>query len=163
MVDGIPCREHQPVPTSDTIVVSVLPEALHQQALSMYHDSPAIGHQGTAGKGTTGGVLGEHGPMYHMTEVQLPMLERTLLLIFNITFIHSDHYQPRSEIDYSFQSNIKTSFIIMPKTHLSNHHHSILKFRSLHHKLYEYTCSVCTLFTNTISINLHNFLLSFQA
>lgn len=81
MVDGIPCRKHQPVPTSDTIVVSVLPEALHQQVLSIYHDSPAIGHQGTAG-----GVLGEHGPMYHMTEVQLPMLERTLLPIFNITF-----------------------------------------------------------------------------
>lgn len=114
MVDGIPCRKHQPVPTSDTIVVSVLPEALHQQALSMYHDFPAIGHQGTAG-----GVLGEHGPMYHMTEVQLPMLERTLLPIFNISFIHSDHYQPRSAIDYSFQSNIKTSFIIMPKIHLS--------------------------------------------
>ena len=33
--------------TSETIVVPVLPETLHQQALSMGHDSPAAGDQGT--------------------------------------------------------------------------------------------------------------------
>ncbi|KAL5493310.1 hypothetical protein EMCRGX_G014468 [Ephydatia muelleri] len=46
-VDGIVCRKYQPGPTSETIVVPVLPETLHQQALSMGHDSPAAGHQGT--------------------------------------------------------------------------------------------------------------------
>ncbi|KAL5469538.1 hypothetical protein EMCRGX_G030807 [Ephydatia muelleri] len=47
MVDGIVCRKYHPGPTSDTLVVPVLPEALHQQALSMCHDSQATGHQGT--------------------------------------------------------------------------------------------------------------------
>ena len=47
MVDGIVCRKYHPGPTSDTLVVPVLPEALHQQALSMCHDSQAAGHQGT--------------------------------------------------------------------------------------------------------------------
>ena len=44
MVDGIVCRKYHPGPTSDTLVVPVLP---HQQALSMCHDSQAAGHQGT--------------------------------------------------------------------------------------------------------------------
>ena len=44
VVDGIVCRKYHPGPTSDTIVVPVLPEALHQQALSMFHDSQAAGH-----------------------------------------------------------------------------------------------------------------------
>ena len=47
MVDGIVCRKYHPGPTSDTLVVPVLLEALHQQALSMCHDSQAAGHQGT--------------------------------------------------------------------------------------------------------------------
>ena len=47
MVDGIVCRKYHSGPTSDTLVVPVLPEALHQQALSMCHDSQAAGHQGT--------------------------------------------------------------------------------------------------------------------
>ena len=46
-VDGIVCRKYQPGPTSDTVVVPLLPETLHQKALSMCHDSPAAGHQGT--------------------------------------------------------------------------------------------------------------------
>ena len=47
VVDGIVCRRYKPGPTSDTIVVPVLPEALHQKAMSLYHDSPTAGHQGT--------------------------------------------------------------------------------------------------------------------
>ena len=35
MVDGTVCRKYHPGPTSDTIVVPVLLEALQQQALSM--------------------------------------------------------------------------------------------------------------------------------
>ena len=41
------CRKYQPGPTLDTIVVPVLPETLHQHALSMHHNSLASGHQGT--------------------------------------------------------------------------------------------------------------------
>ena len=81
MVDGIVCRKYHPGPTSDTLVVPVLPEALHQRALSMCHDSQAAGHQGDtqdAGEDRTGGILGEHGPrrgqalqgVCHMPEVQ---------------------------------------------------------------------------------------------
>eukprot|EP00731_Ephydatia_muelleri_P000732 Em0001g732a len=47
VVDGIVCRRYKPGPTSDTIVVPVLPEALHQKAMSLCHDSPTAGHQGT--------------------------------------------------------------------------------------------------------------------
>eukprot|EP00731_Ephydatia_muelleri_P003079 Em0001g3079a len=39
--------KYHPGPMSDTFVVPVLPEALHQQALSMCHDSQAASHQGT--------------------------------------------------------------------------------------------------------------------
>eukprot|EP00731_Ephydatia_muelleri_P006920 Em0003g1168a len=39
--------KYHPGPTSDTLVAPVLPEALHQQVLSMCHDSQAAGHQGT--------------------------------------------------------------------------------------------------------------------
>ena len=46
-MDGIVCRKYQLEPTSETIVVPVLPETLHQQALSMGHDPPAAGRQGT--------------------------------------------------------------------------------------------------------------------
>ncbi|KAL5515712.1 hypothetical protein EMCRGX_G000917, partial [Ephydatia muelleri] len=47
VVDGIVCRRYKPGPTSDTIVVPVLPEALHQKTMSLCHDSPTAGHQGT--------------------------------------------------------------------------------------------------------------------
>ena len=47
VVDGIVCRRYKPGPTSDTIVVPVLPEAMHQKAMSLCHDSPTAGHQGT--------------------------------------------------------------------------------------------------------------------
>ncbi|KAL5516905.1 hypothetical protein EMCRGX_G002349 [Ephydatia muelleri] len=47
VVDGIACRRYKPGPTFDTIVVPVLPDALHQKAMSLCHDSPTAGHQGT--------------------------------------------------------------------------------------------------------------------
>eukprot|EP00731_Ephydatia_muelleri_P000713 Em0001g713a len=47
VVDGIVGRRYKPGPTSDTIVVPVLPEAQHQKAMSLCHDSPTPGHQGT--------------------------------------------------------------------------------------------------------------------
>eukprot|EP00731_Ephydatia_muelleri_P013328 Em0007g638a len=45
--DAIQQLRYKPGPTSDTIVVPVLPEALHQKAMSLCHDSPTAGHQGT--------------------------------------------------------------------------------------------------------------------
>ncbi|KAL5497228.1 hypothetical protein EMCRGX_G013661 [Ephydatia muelleri] len=47
VVDGIVCRRYKPGPTSDTILVPVLTEALYQKAMSLCHDSPTAGHQGT--------------------------------------------------------------------------------------------------------------------
>ena len=63
-------------------MVPVLPEALHQKAMSLCHDSPTAARSSgntdseDMGKNTAGGILGKHGPrrrqalqgMCHMPE-----------------------------------------------------------------------------------------------
>ena len=44
-MDGILCRQCNPVPCSDVITVPILPESLQQQATYQSHDLPIAGHQ----------------------------------------------------------------------------------------------------------------------
>ena len=44
--DGILCRCYSPEPTSDQIMVPILPDSLRKEALQRNHDAPGAGHQG---------------------------------------------------------------------------------------------------------------------
>ena len=46
IVEGILCRKYAPGPTTQTIIVPILPKSLKQKALLQCHDSPGAGHQG---------------------------------------------------------------------------------------------------------------------
>ena len=45
IVDGVLCRCSKPKSMSDAITVSILPDSLHQQAMSQAHDAASAGHQ----------------------------------------------------------------------------------------------------------------------
>ena len=46
IVEGILCRKYAPGPTTQTIIVPILPKSLKQKALLQCHHSPGAGHQG---------------------------------------------------------------------------------------------------------------------
>ena len=47
IVDGVLCRQYTPGPTSDKVLIPVLPTSLRQVALNRNHDAPSAGHLGS--------------------------------------------------------------------------------------------------------------------